>query len=124
MSVASVERPGRLVLVWLACYVVLLGAIVWSLFYARRWALAEMARPDAVGQWQAFREDEKQQAEHPGPVQRRVPKSVEPPALVLMRDYFRVSIAGAVLFSSVLYWIMAWFVTGALGSSSGGKRYG
>jgi hypothetical protein len=43
-----------------------------------------------------------------------VPKSDEPPALVLMRDYFTVLMFGAILFSSMLYWIMAWFVTGIL----------
>jgi hypothetical protein len=43
-----------------------------------------------------------------------VPNSAEPPALVLMRDYFVVSLAGAILFSTVLYWITAWFVTGIL----------
>ena len=124
MSVASDEQSGRSIWVWLACYVVLLGAIVWSLLYARRWALEEMAKPEAVDQWQAFREEEKQQAEHPGTVQRRVPKSVEPPALVLMRDYFGVSLAGAVLFSSLLYWIIAWFVTGALAPRPGNNRRG
>ena len=40
----------------------------------------------------------------------------EPPALVLMRDYFVVSLVGATLFSSMLYWVMGWFVTGALKS--------
>ena len=50
----------------------------------------------------------------PGPVRRRVPKSTEPPALVLMRDYFGVSLIGAVLFTTVLYWVIAWFVMGIL----------
>src|SRR5262245_36654228 len=116
MSMASKGRPSRWVWAWLVGYVVLLSAILWSLYYVRWWALAEMAKPDSVGQWQTWREDERQQAEHPGPVQRRVPKSVEPPALVLMRDYFGISLAGAVLFSSLLYWIIAWLVTGAFSS--------
>jgi hypothetical protein len=45
-----------------------------------------------------------------------VPKSTEPPALVLTRDYFSVSLGGAVLFSSLLYWVIAWFVTGIVSS--------
>ncbi len=114
MSTASDGRPGRWTWLWGACYVVLIGTIVWSLYYARQWALVELATPISVGQWQAWREDVEQQVEHPGPVQRRVPKSTEPPALVLMRDYFAVSLAGAVLFSTVLYWVMAWLVMGAL----------
>jgi hypothetical protein len=47
-----------------------------------------------------------------GPVKRDVPKSEEPPALVLMRDFFGVMLAGALLFTSMLYWILAWFLTG------------
>lgn len=104
--------------VWSVCYLMLLGAIVGSLFFARKWALAEMATPDSVGNWQAWRDDVEQQSEHPGPVQRRVPKSVEPPALVLMRDYFGISLGGAVLFSSLLYWIIVWFAIGAMAPPS------
>ena len=33
---------------------------------------------------------------------------------MLTRDYFGVSLGGAVLFSSLLYWVIAWFVTGIL----------
>jgi hypothetical protein len=60
----------------------------------------------------------RQQQKLPGPVQRRVPKSAEPPALVLMRDYFGVSMAGAILFSSVLYWVIAWFVSGIVSGNN------
>jgi hypothetical protein len=51
---------------------------------------------------------------------------MEPPALVLMRDYFEVSLAGALVFSSILFWVVAWFVTGILSSDreSGEKRSG
>jgi hypothetical protein len=115
MATASEERPRRWVWLWAACYVVLIGTIVWSLFYARRSALAESGDATIVRDWQVFREDIKQQqAEHPGPVERRVPKSLEPPALVLMRDYFGVSLGGAVVFTSVLYWVIAWLVMGAM----------
>lgn len=34
-----------------------------------------------------------------------------------MRDYFGVSIGGAILFSSVLFWICAWLLHGMLTSS-------
>jgi hypothetical protein len=30
----------------------------------------------------------------------------------LMRDHFAVSLFGAVLFGTALYWVLAWFVTG------------
>jgi hypothetical protein len=35
-----------------------------------------------------------------------------------MRDYFSFSMFGASFFTSILYWIMAWFITGALGGSN------
>lgn len=114
MSTASERRLGRWIGLWGAFYVVLIGTIVWSLFHARQLAFVELATSNAAGDWQVWREEVKHQEEHLGPVQRRVPKSAEPPALVLMRDYFGVSMTGAILFSTLLYWIMAWFVTGAL----------
>jgi hypothetical protein len=43
-----------------------------------------------------------------------VPQSGEPPALVLMRDYFSVSLIGALVFSTALYWVIAWLVTGIM----------
>jgi hypothetical protein len=73
-----------------------------------------LATPRSVEQWQEWREDVRQQQTKPGPVHRRVPKSFEPPALVLMRDYFGVSLFGAIMFTTVLYWVIAWFVTGML----------
>lgn len=108
--------PGLLVLI--AGYLLLLGAIVWSLIAARKWALAELSTSESIGQWEAWREDVRQQDEQSGPVRRRVPKSAEPPALVLMRDYFTVSLVGAVLFMTLLYWVIAWFVYGILNSSA------
>lgn len=102
---------------WGAGYAILLAAVVWSLFVARQSALAYLSTETSQNNWQTWRNDVEQQQVNPAPVQRRVPKSVEPPELVLMRDYFGVSLTGAVLFSSVLYWIMAWFITGTLGAS-------
>jgi hypothetical protein len=105
-------------LIALVVYVLLTAAVVWSLLSARNWALAELATPRSVEQWQEWREEVRGQQARPGPVQRRVPKSAEPPALVLMRDYFGESLVGAVLFTSVLYWVIAWFIMGMLRPSS------
>jgi hypothetical protein len=99
-------------------YALLTLAVGWSLLLARNWALAELATPSSMEQWQEWRDDVRVQQAEPGPVQRRVPKSNEPPALVLMRDYFGVSIIGAVLFTSVLYWVIAWFIMGMLRPTS------
>lgn len=87
------------------------GAVVWSLVYARRSALSNLATPQSISDWQAWREDAEQLRD------RRVPKSAEPPGLVLMRDHFTVCLAGALLFTSLLYWVLAWFITGMFGGS-------
>jgi hypothetical protein len=112
---AKFSRPGWLVLAAVG-YVVMIVAIVWWLRSARDWALAELATPESIRQWETWRGDVRQQDEQAGPVRRRVPKSAEPPALVLMRDYFAVSLVGAVLFMTLLYWVIAWFVRGILQS--------
>jgi hypothetical protein len=106
--------PG--LFVFIAGYIILIGAVVWSLVAARKWALTELATPESMREWEIWREDERKQDEQAGPVRRRVPKSAEPPALVLMRDYFPVSLIGAVVFMSLLYWVIAWFVQGILQS--------
>ena len=109
---------GRWWRLWGIGYVALQVAVVWSLFSAREWARAEMAKPESTAAWATWREDVRADQGRPAPVQRRVPKSAEPPALVLTRDYFGVSLGGAVIFSSLLYWVIAWFVTGILTQST------
>jgi hypothetical protein len=104
-------------LVWLIAYGVVLAAVVFATFETRDWATDRLASPESLAEWQAWRNDVQQQQGRPGPVQRRVPKSSEPPALVMMRDHFTVSLVGAVLFSSLLYWVFAWFVTGVMKST-------
>ena len=101
---------------WILGYIVLVAAVVGTMVRMRQWAVPDLSSPKSISQWQVWREDVREQQANPGPVERRVPKSDEPPALVLMRDYFTVLIIGAILFSSMLYWIIAWFVTGILRS--------
>ncbi len=104
---------------WIVGYAALLGLILVAMFRARDRAITQLSTPESLAQWQAWREDvRKQQAA--GPVQRRVPKSAEPPALVLMRDHFAVSLGGAVLFGTALYWVIAWFTTGILNDARRG----
>jgi hypothetical protein len=104
---------------WLlsTCYLGLVAVVVWSMFAARRSVLTNLATTESIQNWQEWRDDVVLQQQHPQTVQRRVPKSTEPPALVLMRDYFPISLSGALLFATCLYWIMAWFIIGTLVSS-------
>ena len=72
-----------------------------------------MTKPESTAAWESWREDVRADQDRPAPVQRRVPKSVEPPALVLTRDYFGViARRSAVSSAACLYWVIAWFVTG------------
>lgn len=106
----------RLLPWWIAGYAALVAAVVGSMFSARQSVLAGLATPESISDWQSWRSDVKQQQSQGGPAERRVPKSDEPPALVLMRDYFAVLLFGAILFTSMLYWVIAWFVTGIMRS--------
>jgi hypothetical protein len=111
---ATPEGARRWWWLWGAVYVVLLAAVVWAMFATRHWAETELTKPAMTADWEAWRDDVRAQQDKPVLVKRRVPKSAEPPALVLTRDYFGVMFFGAVFFSSLLYWITAWLVTGML----------
>ncbi len=97
-------RPG--LLLFLAAYVVLLVVVVAAMVQVRRTTLDTMGTPEAQAEWQAWRESEPNQRDDL-PVKRRAPKSTEPPALVLMRDYFPVLMSAAVVFSSLLFAALA-----------------
>jgi len=97
---------------WLVAYVMVLVAVVVAMYTIREWAIEQLSTPKSLADWQTWRDDVVGQQVRPGPVRRRVPKSEEPPALVMMREHFGVSLSGAVIFISMLYWVFAWFVMG------------
>lgn len=101
---------------WSIGYAILLLVVVIAMLKSRDWALAQLSTPDSIADWRTWRNDVERQQTNPGPVQRRTPKSTEPPALVLMRDHFAVSMVGAIVFSSAFYWVFAWFVFGVMKS--------
>ena len=95
-------------------YLLMAAAIVYGMFVARRITLAEFGSAAAQQQWQTWRDQATEQADPDGPVQRRPSNSPEPPALVLMRDYFGVCLIFAIAMSSMLYGALALMVVGAL----------
>ncbi|HZL86746.1 MAG TPA: hypothetical protein VFB96_00100 [Pirellulaceae bacterium] len=101
-------------LIWLVLYVAMLAAVVGGLFYARQRAIAVYGTDRAEAQWNMWRKDVKQQEDGNGPVARQVPKSAEPPALVLMRDYFVVCVVIAIALSSVLFGTFVFLLRGTL----------
>jgi hypothetical protein len=92
------------------------GALVWTLATARQSVLLNQASSESNQEWQRWREAAEERRD------RRVPKSAEPPALVLMRDYFMVCVAGALIFAGLFYWITAWLVAGMLRTPPAGVK--
>ena len=112
-------NPFQFSLVWLLAYITVISLVLGGLIYGRMQALATYGTEQAQSDWDQWRDEAKQMAEGTGPVQRRVPKSAEPPALVLMRDYFPICVIGSLLLTTVLFGTFMVFVRGALGSGHG-----
>jgi hypothetical protein len=89
-------------LAWLAAYLLTVAVVVVLVLRAREATFRELGTPEALAQWQAWRESAPNRTDAGG-VRRQPPKSPEPPALVLMRDHFAVVMSGAVVFSSLLF---------------------
>ena len=101
-------------LIDLLAYVTVVAVVVAAMAFARRQALVIYSANPAQGEWDKWRQEAKQQEQGQGPVARRTPKSAEPPALVLMRDYFAVCLVIAVTLSSVLFVTFLALLRGAL----------
>jgi len=106
---------AAVVAAWLAA--VVLPPVV--LMRSRADWLGQLDRPEARSDWDAFRQDMREQSGRDGPVQRKVPRSAEPPALVWLRDYFRLAVVAWVLFTGVLGGFFCLLVAGVLGGRSG-----
>lgn len=94
-----------------------LGAMVVPpvlLLRARKDWLRQWERPETQSDWDGFRRDMRQQSGRDGPVQRKVPKSAEPPARVWLRDFFPLAVTAWVLFVGVLGGFFALLVAGVL----------
>ena len=113
-------RWSRAYLLYAALYVALLAAVWLGSFYARHWAVSVYGSPAAQAQWDAWRKDAARLSQE-GPVSRRVPESVQPPALVLATTYFGVCLSIALVLTTVLFWTVVYFLQGVL-TSPGGVR--
>ena len=91
----------------------LLAAVTGGLIYARSEAFRVYGDEAAQTEWDAWREDAKELAKGQGPVARRAPQSVAPPAFKLMRDYFAICLGLSLLLSSVLFLTILTFLRGA-----------
>ncbi len=78
----------------------------------RQQRLLVVGSPEAQAGWDAFRADMRQQSGRDGPVQRKVPKSSEPPELVWLRDYALLAVIAWVALVGVLGGFLAVLVIG------------
>jgi hypothetical protein len=93
-------------------YVAFLFVLVTLLLIARQRALSTDGSIASQEHWQDWRAEAQRQQEGTGPVSRRVPKSSEPPSLVLLRDHFATSLAIVLTLSSALFFTIAIMVRG------------
>jgi hypothetical protein len=100
--------------VWLAAVI----APPCGLYAWRDTRLAVLSTPEARRQWENFREDVRRQTGRSGPVQRKVPRSTEPPELVWLRDYAPLAATAWVVLAGVLGGVLAVFVLGVAGSAA------
>ena len=102
-------------LLWLTLLIAMLAAVAAGMFYVRD-SVLQSAGAESQEDWEAWREAVKEGQAETGPVQRRVPKSNEPPALVLLRDHFAVCLTIALVLSSVLFGTFVLFARGVMNS--------
>lgn len=77
--------------------------------------IASLDRPEVRAQWQLWKQEAERQSKlGAGPVQRRPPRTDEPPALILLRDHFPAVLGSAIVLSSCLYAFLAIALRGAL----------
>ena len=78
----------------------------------RETRLRELATAGVQADWEGFREDMRAQSGRTGPVQRKVPRSAEPPELVWLRDYPALAVVAWVTFAGVLGGFLVLVVAG------------
>ena len=115
----NLSAKPRFSLAWLVAYISMICVVAGSVIYFRAQLLSVYGTPAAQHDWNEWRDDAKKRATGAGPVKQRVPKSAEPPALVLMRDYFAACLGLALLLSSVLFATFMFFLRGVLSGRGG-----
>ena len=101
-------------LFFIVLYVALMSAGYGGLRYARGWSLRQLTTPQAREDWDQWRDEAQRQHEGQGPVTRHPVRSVAPPMLVLLNDYFGVCVTAMITIGSVLFFSFAWMLQGAL----------
>ena len=103
--------------VWLAIYLATIVGVVVLVLRVREQTLPGLQSVAAQAEWDTWRAAAREQAES-GPVRRVVPKSAEPPGLVLLRDRFAVVMSAAIVFGSLLFAALMCLLRGSLARTS------
>lgn len=115
---------GLSILVAAAWFALVCGPPV-ALLRWRDARLEKVSSPEARAEWDAFRADMRRQSDRSGPVQRKVPRSAEPPELVWLRDHVGLAIVAWVTLGGSLGGVLAALVLGvARGGSAAENRAG
>lgn len=77
--------------------------------------LVALERPEAQARWDEYRDAMRAQSGRQGPVQRKIPKSPEPPLRVWLRDYVWLAICAWLVLAGALGLFTLLLVAGALG---------
>lgn len=102
-------------LLWLTLLIAMLAAVAGGMFHVRN-SVLQLEGAESQQDWEEWREAVKAGQADKGPVQRRIPKSQEPPSLVLLRDHFAVCLTIALVLSSVLFSTFVLFARGVMNS--------
>ena len=115
-------RPNRksrlLKRVWLAGYLMTMAAILCGMISLRNKQLDGNHSASTQADWQQWRNEAARQSAGEGPVQRRVPKTLDPPIMVLFSEHFPVIVIFSLLFGSAFYFMIYFFVHGTLTRNS------
>lgn len=90
----------------------------WVFIRWREVRLAAVSTPEAQAEWNRFRDRMRSESGRDGPVQRKVPRSEEPPERVWLRDYWRLAIAAWVVFVGLIAGFTALLLHGAVTSAA------
>lgn len=113
MSSPPTRTVAACVALYAACW---LAAVVMPPIVLLRWRearLADLSAGAARADWNRFRADMRAESDGSGPVQRKVPRSPEPPELVWLRDYPFMVVAAWVLFVGLLGVVFGIMLLGA-----------
>ena len=107
------SRAATGIVALVVIYLATMASVAGLLWRARTWATAELSRASSVDEWQKWKADVLENNAAPdAPVKRRMPKSDEPPALVLLRDGFAGVLGATLVVASFIYAVAAFFTWG------------